>query len=174
MVSAADFERRIPDLFDRSAYRLELLGEYDSPAVRERVQRFAAEGRIDTGRPRPFLSMVREKIGAGAVMSRTHVIGQMTPYLRYELAAYELNVDAGEDVRILPQDRAGDVELPTFDFWLWDSILASVMLYGHRGAWLGAIMISDPAFVADCCRWRDNAMSYAMPLSEYTEKESAA
>src|SRR5258708_6777845 len=159
LLTPAEFEPRIPHLFTEGSYRLELLAEYDSPATRERMARYFAGDGIDAGRRKPWLSMVAEKTGAGAVMSRVHLIGKITPYLRYELAAYEQNIGAGEDVRILPQNHADGLELPGFDYWLWDSALASVMLYGHRGAWIGAVMISDPAFVRDCCRWRDIAMS---------------
>jgi hypothetical protein len=84
---------------------------------------------------------------------------------------------AGEDIRILSADLAAGLDLPGFDFWLFDAgqpgARVAVNVYGDRGAWLHAEIITDPGFVADCCRWRDAAMSRAIPLDAYQAGRSA-
>ncbi len=116
----SEFEPRIPDLFEREAFRLELLDEYDAPATRERVRRFLA-GEPQNLKVRAYWDgLIADARRAGKNMSRVHVV--------------------------------------TEPRW--------------RGTWLRTVMITDPSFVADCCRWRDIALSNATPLSAYmTESE---
>ena len=41
-------------------------------------------------------------------MQRVHVVSEpLTDYLRFEITGYRLNVEAGEDVRILPRRQQG-------------------------------------------------------------------
>jgi hypothetical protein len=72
-----------------------------------------------------------------------------------------------EDIRILPGDLATGLGLPGFDYWLFDGERAAVMYYGDRGTWLHTEIVTEPSFVADCRRWRDQALSRAVPLGDY-------
>jgi hypothetical protein len=106
-------------------------------------------------------------------MSRVHVVAEpLSDYLRYELNCYESSVAAGEDIRILPADLAAG--LPSFDYWLFDDHRVAVQHYGERGAWLGASLVTDRAFVESCRRWRDVALSSATSLDAYMADRSAA
>jgi hypothetical protein len=108
-------------------------------------------------------------------MSRVHVVSEpLTDYLRYELACYESSAEAGEDIRILPTERAAGLDLPSFDYWLFDNERAAVMRYGARGLWLQTEIVTDPAFVMSCRRWQDQALSRAIPLDAYMAGRSAA
>ncbi len=169
----SEFEPRIPDLFEREAFRLELLDEYDAPATRERVRRFLA-GEPQNLKVRAYWDgLIADARRAGKNMSRVHVVTEpLNDYLRFELDFYRGSVAVGEDIGIIPRADAAGLELPEFDFWLFDGQTAAVMIYGWRGTWLRTVMITDPSFVADCCRWRDIALSNATPLSAYmTESE---
>lgn len=173
-VPAADFMSQFPGLFQRSAWRLETLDLYDSPQTRERMARFAAGEPID---PRPrehWLAMLRDGRAAGRTVGRVHVLGSLNDYLRYEIACYEQNAAAGEDIRLMPRSRAADLGLPGFDFWLLDDEIAMVMKFGERGVFIGAEFVTDPQFVGQCRRWRDVATSNAVPLSEYQVGRTAA
>lgn len=162
-------------LFSRSAYRLEQLDEYDSPRTRIRVARFLA-GQPEDAEVRAYWdSVVGEARRAGKVMERVHVVAEpLTDYLRFELDFYRGSVAAGEDIRILPADLAAGLDLPAFDYWLFDDRRAGVLYYGERGTWLRTEIVTDPGFVADCRRWRDVAMSHAIKLGDYTTGRAAA
>jgi len=119
--------------------------------------------------------MLRRDGDAGKTMARVHVIAEpLTDYLRHELACYESSVAAGEDIRILPADVAAGLDLPDFDYWLFDDLRAAVQYYGARGAWLRAELVTEPAFIASRRRWRDAAMKAALPLDAYMADRSAA
>lgn len=160
-------------LFKCSAYRLELLDEYDSPRTRLRVARFLA-GLPDDAKVRSYWDrVVGEARRAGKTMQRVHLITEpLTDYLRFELAFYRGSVVAGEDIRILPGDLAVGIGLPGFDYWLFDGERAAVMYYCDRGSWLHTEIVTEPSFVADCCRWRDQALSRAAPLGDYMAEDS--
>jgi hypothetical protein len=155
-------------LFKRSAYRLELLDEYDSPRTRLRVARFLA-GQPDDPEVRAYWDrVVGEARQVGKTMQRVHVITEpLTDYLRFELAFYRGSVLAGEDIRILSGDLAAGLDLPDFDYWLFDDERAAVMYYGDHGSWLHTEIVTEPSFVADCGRWRTQALSRAIPLGDY-------
>jgi hypothetical protein len=173
-IPAADFMGQFANLFRRSAWRLETLDLYDSPQTRERMARFAAGEPID---PRPrehWLAMLRDGRVMGRTVGRVHILGPLNDYLRYEIACYEQNVAAGEDIRLMSRARGATLGLPEFDFWLLDDETVAVMKYGERGVFIGAEFVTDPQFAAQCQRWRDIATSNAVPLSEYQAGRTAA
>lgn len=180
IVSTADIDRGFAEgtLFDHSAWRLEVLDWYTSPATEQRLARFLAGEQVTAAERAPWLSMLRRDRAAGKTIGRVHVIGELTDYLRYELACYQSSFLAGEDIRILPASLAAGLELPGFDFWLFDAghpgARVAINVYGEHGAWLRAEIVTDPGFVAECCRWRDAAMSRAIPLDAYQAGRSAA
>jgi hypothetical protein len=170
IIMPAEIDARFGDgsLFRHSAYRLELLDEYDSPRTRVRVARFLADQPDDAEVRAYWDRVVGDARRAGKAMQRVHVItGPLTDYLRFELAFYQGSVVAGEDIRILSGDLATGLELPGFDYWLFDGERVAVMYYGDRGTWLHTEFVTKPSFVADCCRWRDQALSRAVPLGDY-------
>lgn len=181
VVATAEIDRGFAEgtLFDHSAWRLELLDWYTSPATERRLTRFLAGEHVTAAERAPWLSMLRRDLAAGKTIGRVHVITEpLTDYLRYELACYESSGQVGEDIRILPGSLADGLDLPGFDFWLFDAgypgARAAINVYGERGAWLRSEFITEPGFVAHCCRWRDAAMSRAIPLSAYQAGRSAA
>jgi hypothetical protein len=162
-------------LFQRSAYRLELLDWYTSPATERRLARFLAGEKVTVAERSSWLATVHNAKAAGAVMSRVHVVAEpLSDYLRYEFNCYESSVAAGEDIRILPASLAAGLDLPSFDYWLFDDERIAVQHYGERGAWLGASLVTDRPFVESCQRWRDTALSRATPLDAYTTDRSMA
>lgn len=181
-LTGADIDRGFAEgtLFHHTAYRLELLDWYTSPKTEQRLARFLAGEKVTADERAPWLSMLRRDRAAGKTFARVHVIGEpLTDYLRYELACYESSAAYGEDIRILDADAADALDLPAFDYWLFDEAFpgkawVAVQRYGERGAWLGAEVSTDPGFVADCRRWRETAMSRAVPLSDYMAERSAA
>jgi hypothetical protein len=82
---------------------------------------------------------------------------------------YEGNVAAGEDVRIVSVASADDWpdDLPSHDFWLFDSSRLYGMYYEADGQWACAERITDPEQVVKACRWRDAALHRAVPWDAY-------
>jgi hypothetical protein len=177
VMAPAEIDRGFAEgiLFDRSAYRLELLDWYTSPATERRLARFLAGEKVTVAERAGWLRMLHAARAAGKTMARVHVIAEpLSDYLRFELACYESSVEAGEDIRILPADLAAELNLPDFDYWLFDDTRAAVQYYDDRGAWLRAEILTEPGFVADCRHWRDQAMSKAIPYSDYMAERRAA
>jgi hypothetical protein len=159
------------DDFSQSAWRLELLPEYDDADTRERVAQFL-HGTVPPAHPY-WIQGVQAARARGKSIGRVHAIGELTDYLRYELAIYQQNAAAGEDVRILEAETAARLDLPPFDFWLLDRELVIRMDYGPRGAFVGRELITDTGTVARCCRASDDAMRAALPLHAYMARKAA-
>ena len=137
VVAPAEIDDAFGDgsLFARSAYRIEQLDEYDAPETRERMRLWAA-GEDQGADVRAYWdAVVGDARGAGKVMQRVHVVAEpLTDYLRFELDFYRGSIAAGEDIRILSARLATGLDLPGFDYWLFDGERAAVMYYGGRGA----------------------------------------
>jgi hypothetical protein len=170
-ISTAKLDGDFFAAFERSAWRLELLPEYDDEETRERVAQFLA-GRVPLQKEF-WTSGLRTARAQGKTIGRVHVIGELTDYLRYELAMYQYNVQAGEDIRILPAELAAGLDLPDYDYWLLDRTTVIRMNYGDRGAFVSREIITDPGAVARCARASDAAMSAAVPLREYLARRAA-
>jgi hypothetical protein len=172
-ISATEFSRDFWASFQHEAWRLELLDEYDLLQTRLRLARFLSGEPVDPADRADWLSHLQVARREGRRVGRVHVIGELTDYLRYELACYEQSAEAGEDIRILPAAAAAGLSLPDFDYWLLDGTTVALMHYGERGVWLSTEIITEPGVVARCVRARDEAMSNAIPLNEYLTRSAA-
>jgi len=171
--SAAEFNRDFWASFQHEAWRLELLDEYDSPQTRVRLARFLGGDPVDPADRADWLAHLRAARLEGRRVGRVHVIGELSDYLRYELACYEQSAEAGEDIRILPAEVAARLSLPGFDYWLLDGKTVALMRYAEHGVWIGTEIITEPAAVARCARARDEVMRSAIPLNEYLTRSAA-
>lgn len=154
--------------FQHSAYRLELLDFYESKLYRDKL----AGRPVDRSR---WDGIIQNARAAGKIIQRVHVVPEiLTDYLRHEIDFYQGSVLAGEDIRILPEMHAGDIELPSFDYWLFDSVTAAVMEYDGAGICTAINIHSEPEFVARCNSWRDAALARAVTLAEYQAGKEAA
>jgi hypothetical protein len=172
-----DIDRAFADgsLFARSAFRLELLDEYDSPITRERLARFLAGEPEDQNVRDYWDQVVGNARRAGKIMQRVHLVSEpLSDYLRFEFDFYHGSTEAGEDIRILTAEAAVGLDLPDFDYWLFDDARAAVMHYADRGAWLRTEIVTEPGFIEHCRRWRRAALSRAIPLKAYMAGRSAA
>jgi hypothetical protein len=156
--------------FEHTAYRLETLQVYDVGYEDESFRRFLV-GKADPPDQAKdeWTTMIRGAVRAGKVMQRVHVIVEpLTDYLRYEIGwSYGPNVEAGEDIRILPAPSWGSVDLPTEDYWLFDSRDLWVMKYDADGRFLFTVKVADPAEIVRHCYWRDAALHRAIRFRDY-------
>ena len=156
------------DWFGQSAFRLETLDHYAMEYEEEAVQRFLAGEPRDTSYIDGWLQRVRAAVGGGRRVQRVHVVSEpLSDYLRFEITGYRLNVEAGEDVRILPRQATAGLDLPDHDFWLFDDHQVVCMRYDGEGAFLGAEQIDDPGAAARYGAWREAALGAAIPYDRY-------
>jgi len=156
------------DWFGESAFRLETLDHYAMAYEEEAVQRFLAGEPGDTTYIAGWLERVAAARDVGRRMQRVHVVTEpLSDYLRFEITGYRLNVEAGEDVRILPRHRTAGLELPDHDFWLFDDRQVVRMHYDGEGAFLGAELVEDPGAGKRYCASRDIALGAASPYDRY-------
>lgn len=160
------------DEFGKYAFRLEALPEYRTEAELPLVRAYLS------GDPLPpedlhkdWLAQVRAKRDAGAHFERVRVLTEpLTPYLRYEIEwGYLLLASAGDEVSLIAPDRAASLELPGFDFWLFDDELGVHMLYGPNGEYEGVRRV-DPKELDHCIRARTELLDAAEPLRDYLRR----
>lgn len=153
----------------KSWFRLETLQRYDAEDEREEFAAFLRGEPVDLT-PGPWQDMIRKHVEAGRRLARVHVIEEPhSDYIRYELAGYPVNVDAGEDVRVIPvQSGEWPPGVPRHDYWLFDDHDLWLMGYDTGGALRYVEQVDDPDTIAAHRRWRDTAHTLSIPLADYT------
>ena len=69
-----------------------------------------------------WLTMIREATDKGRRFSRVRVVSlPLTDYSRFGIWCAQFTNGAGEDIRYLTRDVAEAEELPSHDYWLFDS-----------------------------------------------------
>lgn len=163
------------ETFRESVFRLEALQDYavvsEDDAERRRAFR---EGRAIPLSPAKVESMQlwREATAAGKRCHRVHVVDlPLTPYLEFELEAYQENVAAGEDVCIADRAQHPDLAELTEDFLLFDGDtdlpVAVLFRYSDDGRRLAWERSNDPAEIARCRAQRDLALAQSVSLEEF-------
>lgn len=158
--------------FRYSVFRLETLQAYGNSGEDDAMAAFLAGDPVPvTPELREWTHMIRANVEAGRTVQRVHVVTEpLSDYVRFELAGYAPNVEAGEDIRIIPvrEWESWPVDLPQeHDYWLFDNHELYDQHYGPGGWWLGTEPVDDPARVVEACRWRDAAIHQGMPWKGY-------
>ncbi|MFD7750679.1 DUF6879 family protein [Streptomyces sp. NPDC059757] len=157
--------------FEREAFRLEILDDYNIPSSAANLRAFLA------GEPQPmdynagWVETVSAAKQAGKRMYRVHIVSRpLTDYLRYELGwGYVKNMTGGEEFFILDTtDKPNPLEgVP--DFWLFDETAPVVMNYDETGTFLGPDFLPAER-AAEFVRARDTALAHAEPFPEWWAK----
>jgi hypothetical protein len=157
----------------QEAFRLEAQQRYAAPAEDAQFRAFT-EGRPLPSDPRVNRSMqvIRTAVASGCRIRRVHVVDlPLTAYLRYEMAAYRENIDAGEEVSIAVRSWHPDLAAMTEDFVLFDpgsEHQAMVwMRYDGQGQLTDRVYSDDPADLALAARHREVALAHAVSLREF-------
>jgi hypothetical protein len=158
-----------------SWFRLETLQRYE---VEYELDDFAAfvSGKPINSTPGPWQTLVRKHVAAGRQLVRVHVIEEpLSDYIRYELAAYVPNVEAGEEVRVIPVPRgAWPAGVPRHDYWLFDDERLWLMDYDAAGAFEAARRVNDRVALNEHRQWRDVALAHSITLTDYTATHQPA
>lgn len=153
--------------FRVSAWRWEAQGVYREPDEQEPLRQFLAGEDVDMAFMDDWLQGVRDATAHGRKFGRVRVLTEpLTDYLRFELSFTPLNVNAGEDVRVLPESRRRELDLPSDDFWLFDDEWAALMHFGDEG-FTHADVITDAPTLDQFREIRDLGWKDAVPFSEH-------
>ncbi|TCO64968.1 DUF6879 family protein [Actinocrispum wychmicini] len=154
--------------FHASAWRWECQGVYNEPSEREPFRQYLLGQQPDTAFMDDWYAAVRRNVAAGKTYGRIRVLTEpLTDYLRFELSFTHLNVQAGEEVRVMHQSRARELGLPEQDFWLWDDERVAAMHFDENG-FDYAEVVTDPAQVREFREIRARAWEDAVPFSDMT------
>ena len=154
--------------FERSAFRLEVQPTYTMPTEQPNVARFlSGELTPPEGHNKAWHDTICRNAETGRRMQRVRVVRiPLTDYQRYGFAwSIPGNTAAGEDVRILDVTDA-ELDLPLFDFWLFDDREAVRLNFREDGT-LASVELDDDADLDEYYRWRDRALQAATPFSEW-------
>lgn len=157
-----------------SARRLETLQHYNVPGDEERQRAFHATGELPPPRSGKLddLSLISEIRRSGRDVARVHVVAwPLSDYIRYELAVYAENMDAGEDIRIADITANPSLADLSTDFALFDVETEDPSLiifdYSMAGLVRGYRHSQDPTEIAAYQQQYELAHRHSVPLPEY-------
>lgn len=148
----------------RDAYGV--AGEADDFAHWQRT----GERDVDPGSPywAPWVALIKRTVARGVVVRRARIVSEpVSDYIRYEHAATQVNLDAGEQVRWLARRRASDIALPGNDFWLIDDRLIRWNHFTGAGGSAGGEISEDQAAVKLCAEAFETVWSRGIPHVDY-------
>ena len=165
--SGSDFLTLFSD-FRHTAYRLEVRRSYGVAEEDESFQRFLKGEDPGIDWFRPWLRLMAEQTGSGKRVERVRVVDDPpSDYLQFEIVNTPHNLRAGEDIRYLRRSRAHELELPDYDYWVFDSRLLVFLRFDASDRFLGFERTDDQAEVLRHLQWRDAAWHHAVRYEDY-------
>ncbi|MFD4135536.1 DUF6879 family protein [Streptomyces goshikiensis] len=153
--------------FEHTAFRLETRRGYASDRQGARFQAFMRGVDPAPEPDNPWHVNVRERAAQGGRFSRVRIIDEPpTDGQRFLMASATANAAAGEDIRVLARAEAARLQLPDYDFWLFDSQTLVRFHIDDQDVTIGVEVVEDPVDVLAACRARDRAWPLAAPTAE--------
>lgn len=122
--------------FKRSAFRLEVLQEYDVSYEEKAFENFVKTGVVDQEINSQWHDILADANNRGAVVNRVRVVEKpFSDYLKFELELYKQNVLAGENIFVVDKSQL-DTAID-YDFWLFDDEVVLILQYDQDGKYLG-------------------------------------
>lgn len=152
-----------------SVFRMECLPEYAVSSDGDDFRRWQAGADEPTwSRKQAWLDDLAADTRTGITHRRVRRLGQtLTEYELYSCQwGYALNVDAGEDIRVLRDGEHDVPELVDTEYWVINDELVVPVLYDVRGGFIGAGVLSGERaaeFLAD----RELAWAAAEPFAQW-------
>jgi hypothetical protein len=116
----------------------------------------------------PWVDLISGAVTRGVVVRRARIVSEpVSDYIRYEHAATDVNVHAGEQVCWLSRSRASDLALPGNDFWLFDDRVIRWHHFAGDGTWVRQEISDDPAAAKLCAESFDAVWERAVPHDQY-------
>ncbi len=155
--------------FTRSAWRLETRDSYTVPAEQVSLATYLATGELDLAYSQLWFDSVRAATAVGRSYARVRVYPEpLTDYLRFEFAVAPFNIDAGEDIRVMPRPTAVALGLPDYDYWLFDDQRVVLMRFDDSTGLVAVDVLTDPDTVSQHRVWRELAWSHARRFETYS------
>ena len=155
--------RHLFEVFEHTAFRLEVRDRYDAPYENESLRRFLAGEQDDLPWMQSWLVMLRDLTAQGRRFMRVRVVSlPLTDYSRFGVWCAQFTNDAGEDIRYLTRDQAQAEGLPAHDYWLFDSRTLVQLHFDGEDRFLGGEVIEHPAVIVQHNYWRDAAWHKAV------------
>jgi hypothetical protein len=133
----------------------------------------AARGYVETGAARwdlddPWCQNRRTQAAEGKRVERVRVVDDPpTTGQLYLLDNARRNSAVGEDIRNMRRTDAQRLQLPSEDFWLFDSRLVTLLNFDDADHLVDVELITEPAEVVRYAQVRDAAWHYAVPFEEF-------
>lgn len=145
---------------------MEVRDHYAASYEGESLRRFLAGEPDDLPWMQSWLVMLREAVAAGRRFGRVRVVTlPLTDYSRFGVWCASFTNDAGEDIRYLPREAAG--ELPDHDYWLFDSRTLVRMHFDTDGGFQGGELVEDATAIVLHNYWRDAAWHGAVRRDDF-------
>lgn len=165
-----DAWREFFDRFESEAWRLEVQPTYTMPKESDSFARFLR------GETKPESHNIRwhERVKGyradGKYIGRVRIVRQpLTDYQRYQFAwGIPGNIAAGEDIRVLDLTES-DLEIPDFDFWLFDETRIVRLNYRPDGTQINRELVDEDPIVYR--EWKRIAIEASVPFSTYVESQ---
>lgn len=150
-----------------SAFRLELQREYREPVEADTVAKFLAgnpQNPNEVPALRDWFAQVRRLTNQGRRFERVRIHEDPpTAYQQWERWIGRWNVDAGETLRYLTRQQAGEIGLlpavGNTDWWLLDDERLILMKFDDRHRRTDTLT-TDPALLGQARAWRDLAVRH--------------
>jgi hypothetical protein len=157
-------------LFDsvvRSSWRWECQGHYEvDRAALERWLR--GEPQVHDDADHAWAAYIRRLTRAGIPFERVRMEPEpSTDYIRWMQATTAWNVDAGEDIRWIIETRARELEMPKYDFYIFDDDRVAILQFDADTFLTGVEVIDDEDVVHQHRQVRDRVWPHAVPHAEY-------
>ncbi|OII69963.1 MULTISPECIES: DUF6879 family protein [unclassified Streptomyces] len=157
--------------FRHTAWRLETRRGYASDRRSPKWQRFLAGEDIGREPDNAWRENVRTQTAEGKRFARVRLVDEpLTRGQEFLLASAPSNVAAGEDIRNLTRQKAQQLRLPDYDFWLFDSRVVARFAFDDEDTTLGVYVTDDPADVLAACQARDAAWHYATRTADFARR----
>lgn len=155
-----------------SAVHLEMRDQYAVTVEADDYARWQATGERDTDPGSaywaPWVDLISSARARGVEVRRARIVSEpVSEYIRYEHAATDVNVLAGEQVRWLPRRQAADLALPAADYWLFDERLIRWGYFAADGSSTGHALSEDPEDAGRCAAVFEAVWARAIPHAEY-------
>jgi hypothetical protein len=158
--------------FKHTAYRLEVRDGYNEPSEAEPLRKFLVGEHDDRLWFQGWLAMIRAATSQGRRFARVRVVTvPLTDYSRFGLSYAQYTVEAGEDIRYLSRGKAMELDLPNYDYWLFDSSLLVRMRFGDSDVYLGSEVVDESAEIVQHNVWRDVAWHHAVPRADFAKEQ---
>ncbi|MCP9958628.1 DUF6879 family protein [Streptomyces sudanensis] len=165
---------RLFEVFEHTAWRLETRRRYASDEATDTYAQFVRGEAPSWDFSSSWAGTIRKKTSSGATVGRVRVVDRPpTPGQRYLLAHAEKNVALGEDIRNMWRDEAERLDLPTEDFWIFDSRLVALLNFDGDDNLVDVELINEPAEVVRYAQLRDRAWHHAVRRDAFTAEVTA-